>query len=285
MIFDYIIESCNEISDYFGNDFDIKNIEFEEINIYRTHAFKLQAFGRVVKRSVKKSEIMNPHKKLIKELGTNIKMNAKFIEDSLGEYLYHYEMIHVSQDNLSLTKAREDLSKDLISYDLKISKIKEDFIALKEAVDSDIRTTYLKGLKREIKKIKESIKLIDPNLLEDGTHELRRKLRWIIMYIIYPKGLFKYIENSPKTSQYTELFPNDSYQPIQISFETMNFLSKTVFELGKLKDKGLSNNYLKPEHKINDSTEDVINYTFKVIKELIKNKYLDTLKEQISSSI
>ncbi len=283
MIFNYILHSSKEIEDYFLNQFNPDNINIDEINLQRTHAFKIQAFGRIIKRSVKKSKLDNQESKLTRELGENLKLSGKFIEDSIGAYLYHYEMKDFAKDSSLLNKAKKTLIEDTKKIPIHTEKIKISFNEL-NSLSKDLKKIYLKGFKCELKKIKEDIKNIDPNLLEDGTHELRRKLRWVIMYVIYPKGLFKYIEENPDVTKYTKLYPVKGFDAVDISFEVMHFLSESVFALGKVKDEGLAKNYLKPHKNINDSSPEIIHLTKEVISKLFKNRYLKKIKLEISQA-
>ena len=88
---------------------------------------------------------------------------------------------------------------------------------------------------------------IDPALLEDGTHELRRKLRWVVMGFIYPQGLFGYSDRQAEKamSSYTRLVPEPLFKPIGIDSEPLFLISKMVGDLGSVKDAGLESYYLK----------------------------------------
>lgn len=279
MIFQYILESCEEIKDYFNHEFEVSDLQIDQINRQRTNAFKLQAFGRLIRRSYKKT---NLKKAPIGQIGSKIKLSAKFIEDSIGDYLYHYEMKAVSASPEKLMSAAKRLESKASDFSSSIEVIKQNFSQLET---NELRRLYLKGFVREIKKIQKDVEKIDPKLLEDGTHELRRKLRWIIMYVLYPKGLFSYKEAHPKVSKYTKLYPNEEFQPVQISFWIMNELSRFVYELGQIKDKGLSKNYNKPHSFINESEAITIEKTTKVLDYLFQNNPLEALRAEVKKAL
>jgi len=251
----------------------------EELSTVRTEAFKIQAFGRLIKRSGKKS---SDEGQMVRTLGDNIKTSAKFIEDSIGELLHHYEMSeHLkNKDRLEEAQLRFTLVKSDFEQHLAwISK------SLEVIENLDLRALYLKGLIKELKKLEEKCNEIDPKLLEDGTHELRRTLRWVIMYIIYPTGLFKYKEKSPKTNEYTKLQTVKGMTPHKVSFTDVNFLSQAVHQLGQAKDEGLIENYSKTLSELNSSKPHIVELTKNILSVLKKDKVLSNLRSNLKEQV
>ena len=122
----------------------------------------------------------------------------------------------------------------------------------------NLKYRYLKGLRRELKKLKEKkIKRIDPQLLEDGTHELRRSLRWAVMGFIYPQGLFQYAPTAEPIvpSQYTQLQPDLEGDPVTIPYHSLALLSDWVGQLGKIKDQGLLKTYRNNHQSLEESLD------------------------------
>jgi len=279
MKFNYINLCCDQIEEYFKSKKFCNEFTIVDINTQRTNVFMVQAFGRIIKKAYKKN---NLKKSEIRQAGESIKTSAKFIEDSIGDYLYHYEMKEFSKSTEHLKNAEYRLEENIKNFEKHLLIIREAFLKLDI---KKLRKNYLKGCVNELKSIKAAIALIDPELLEDGTHELRRKLRWVIMYIIYPKGLFKYKDQSPKVTKYTKLEPLEAYKPVLISFKCLNFLSNSVYKLGKTKDAGLALNYNKSHLYINDSNPDAIKLTQEILSNLKKNESIKTLRKEIKKSI
>lgn len=275
--FNYLDQAHKKISTYFVRPHTKYTVS--ELTLTRTEAFKIQAFGRILKSAGKKS---SDEGKMIRTLGENLKTSSKFIEDCIGEFLHHHEMSVSSKNKSRLDEAEMRftiLKGDIAQHIAWLGK------SLDLVKNLELKTLYLKGLTRELKKLEDSIEEINPILLEDGTHKLRRKLRWAIMHIIYPQGLFAYKEHNIKMNEYTELKPSTDGETIKISFTSINFLSAAVFELGKAKDEGLKENYNKTRSEINSSKPQIVALTKEVLADLKRNKVLSKLRSEIKSQI
>jgi len=276
-LFKYISDAHSTISKY-SLILDSEH-KVEDLIYVRTEAFKIQAFGRLIKRSGKKS---SDEGQMIRTLGDNLKASAKFIEDSIGELLHHYEMSEHLKNMNRLEEAK-----------LRFTIVKSDFEQHQDWIlksldilkNLDVHALYLKGLVKELKKLEEKCENINPKLLEDGTHELRRTLRWAIMYIIYPTGLFHYKEKSPKTNEYTKLKSVKGAAPLTISFKDVNFLSQAVHRLGEAKDEGLTENYSKTLSEINSSKPHIVDLTKEILNVLKKDKVFSKLRSDIKEQI
>jgi hypothetical protein len=276
-LFNYLLEAHKKISTFFSSG--SHKYSPKDLIRVRAEAFKLQAFGRVLKRAGNKS---SDEGQMIRTLGDNLKSSAKFIEDSIGELLHHMEM-----------GEHFDNKKRVEEAELRFSIVKGDFEQhldwIEKSLDLikslDLKPLYLSGLIKELKKLQGSVEDIDPELLEDGTHELRRKLRWAIMHVIYPKGLFKYKESRPKTTVFTKLTKVKEIDPIVISFDSIDFLSTSVFDLGEVKDEGLIENYSKTKSEINSSKPHIVDLTKTILADLKRNKSLKTLRKEIKEQI
>ena len=139
----------------------------------------------------------------------------------------------------------------------------EDILATDSA---DFRKDYIKFLSKTISKIEEEYRKgeLDPHLLEEGIHEIRRKIRWISIYAKISGGFIqtqksektnseykKYLTEQIITSPFSKLPPcPKGVEPITIRFENFAALCWMIEALGKLKDEGL--NYEKQVHLLGD---------------------------------
>jgi len=255
----------------------------ENLGKIRTEAFKLQSFGRIIKRAGAKT---TDEGLMIRDLGENIKESAKFIEDSLGDFLHHIEMsVHIkNQGRVEEAELRYKIAKgDFVQH---LDWIAKAYSVLQEL---DIESLYLKGTVRELKKISKSALNIDPNLLEDGTHELRRKLRWVIMYITYPQGLFSYFNAPTSVNSFLKLTPIERSStlkpPISVPFPALERLSTAVYRLGQSKDSGLRANYFKNPSEINSSTPQIVKLTQNILTELQQDKHIEHIRSEIKKQL
>jgi len=276
-LFNYLNIAHDKISAYFAKKTTKHSIA--DLTEIRTETFKLQAFGRILKRAGKKS---SDEGQMIRLLGDNLKVSSKFIEDSIGELLYHSEMNENLENKSRLDEAELIFTILKVDIDQHIRWIAK---SLEVISNLELKALYLKGLTKELKKLEEAVEDINPKLLEDGTHQLRRKLRWAVMHVIYPAGLFAYKEKSPKVTEFTGLVEVKGFKPIVIPFESINYLSTAVYELGEVKDEGLRANYSKTQSELNSSKPHIIELTKKILSDLKRNKALSLLNSEIKNQI
>ncbi len=251
----------------------------------RTDAFKLQSFGRVLRRCGDDRYI---------DIGNSIRDDAKFCEDAMGRFLYSYEMFCMVKKGSSLyDQSASDLLVayfDFIEIIPEILSKQKNIKLMIEELPSDhleLKKLYLKGLRKELKKIKNKISEIDSLKLEDGTHKLRRLLRWVIMHIIYPQGLFGF-KDIPKDgpSQFLVLKPSAVNEPVSLSYALFSELSSYVGTLGSCKDKLLYHHYevgLNNELvDINKSNQATINLTRNIIDGINGQKLIKKIRKEIS---
>ncbi len=256
----------------------------KELEEARVQAFKIQAFSRVLRKAFKKE---SPERLLIDELKTL----SKSIEDQIGNYLYYFEM-HVfaqkeaDEKNISSSKKQLENSKDILlkKRNALLEKSHRTTSIISSILsDFDLKKYYLKGLLKELKSLEEKMKLIDPKLLEDGTHELRRLIRWVIMYFVYPENLFIYDENNINHDKYTQLSNSktSSNDLVEIHYKSIKTLSQWVGELGSMKDAGLYENFIKPKKDHNVSQPEIIKLTKTILKDSKKLKPFKKLRKAL----
>ncbi len=257
----------NEFVEHFLLEQSIENITAEIIKL-RTDAFQLEAYGRILRNS-KDNDLAIA--------GSQLRLAAKGIEDCLGRFLYYVEMFELTQ--IKSKKILSDAKSDVIIASLELMtelpEFQKQLSIIKKCLSQTpqdfavLRKHYLKGARKELKKIHNKIiDEIDSNLLEDGTHKLRRLIRWVIMYFIYPQGLFGFEDKTlAETSKYLNLSPSSMNDPIMLDYWMLKKLSDFVGQLGSQKDEGLFQHYL---HSLKGHTVD-INISDKKTIELTKS--------------
>ena len=254
----------------------------------RTAAFRIQALSRVLRRGFEKSESRKASKKL--------KKVSKFIEDSLGAVVYHREMHSDLMKDPEFDMYAELSAAKMAEAEMKFQALAAELEEKTQEMNGllgdilncgmDLREIYLKGIGVELNKIRRDVGELDPNLLEDGTHELRRKIRWVNMYINYPQGLFGYRDPSAPTNPYTELNPHVANRPVFLDHVPVLELSDMIYRLGKIKDNGLLAHYLREleghvdEHDINRSTPEIVELTRKILDRLFEGRVIEQIAEQ-----
>lgn len=252
----------------------------------RTDTFKLQAYGRVLRRSKDINIAKN---------GNSIRDTSKVIEDSIGKFLYYFEMFELASDKAKpqLEQAKSDVLLALFNFLDQIIVIRKNTNLLQFAMASlpkdfkILRKVYLKGVRKELKKIQTKIcEEINPEYLEDGTHKLRRLIRWVIMYFIYPQGLFQF-DKIPAggASPFLNIQPQKSNLPVTLSYKELAALSLYVGQLGQQKDEGLFKHYTQEinGHKVNINLSDskTIDRTKNIISKIKKDKFILNLRRQL----
>ena len=253
----------------------------------RVDAFKLQAFGRVMKRAFdKKSE------REMYQIAKQIQKDSKFIEDQIGSITYFEEMHEALSEKKGLDQSLQKISsqkvrnshQNFLNKRQELQKKSENLVALVNQLilsSQDLRKDYLRGMKNEILRIRQKLEEIDPTQHEDGTHEFRRKIRWVSMYVFYPQGLFGDQKKNVKTNQYTSLKPSQENDPILIDHRVYFPISDAIYLLGKGKDEGSVENYiteLKQGHADhNQSRPEEVQLTQKLLDQILKEGYLEAL--------
>jgi len=278
--------------DWAGTEADSMSKERSSYEALRVQTFKLESLGRIFKRASKK----DPE---LRTLGTHIKDRAKFIEDTIGQYLYIVEMDAAFDQQKRPETFRFELDKRVgLAADKLASQAhlclgaSYELEGLLESLllgDRDLRKSYLKGLTKNLSRIQKKIKDIDPEKLEDGTHELRRQLRWVIMGVVYANDLFFYKNKETLGSQkkYLSLSGSARKGALVLNAEPLVMLSESVGLLGQVKDMGLEEHFfsgfLSPHQgkDINESFLEAIQATERVLELCESTRPLEHLIQQI----
>lgn len=228
----------------------------------RNNFFDLEAAFRIFRKT---------HSKDVAEPLYEIYKSA---EDAIGKY----DFISSSSSQIaSDTKLSEALKEKIILQEKKArielkqflhkekwlpdatDNVSEQAEQMKEilATDSaDFRNDFIKFLSKTLSKIDEEYHKgeLDPHLLEEGIHEIRRKIRWISIYAKISGGFIqtqkkekingeykKYLTEEITSSPFIKLPAcPEGVSPITIRFENFAALSWMIRALGELKDEGLN---------------------------------------------
>jgi hypothetical protein len=243
----------------------------------RNNFFDLEAAFRIFRKTHSK-EVADPLYEIYKSA-----------EDSLGKY----DFINSSSSKiLSDTELPEALKEKIIHQEKKarielkqflhkekwlpdatenVSKQAEKMKDILATDSEDFRYEYIKFLSKNISKIDEEYRKgeLDPHLLEEGIHEIRRKIRWISIYAKISGGFIQTQKKEKINSEYKKYLTEEiisspfiklplcpeGLEPITIRFENFVALSWMIQALGELKDEGL--NYENQTHLLGEekSTE------------------------------
>ncbi len=228
----------------------------------RNNFFDLEAAFRIFRKTHSK-EVAEPLYEIYKSS-----------EDAIGKY----DFISSSSSKIaSDTKLSEELKEKIIHQEKKarielkqflkkenwlpdatenVSKQAEQMEDILSTDSDDFRNDYIKFLSKTISKIDEEYRKgeLDPHLLEEGIHEIRRKIRWISIYAKISGGFIQTQKSEKVNSEYKKYLTEDSIsspfiklppcpkgvEPINIRFENFVALSWMIQELGDLKDEGLN---------------------------------------------
>ena len=228
----------------------------------RNNFFDLEAAFRIFRKTHSK-EVAEPLYEIYKSA-----------EDAIGKY----DFVNSSSSKiLSDAKLTEELKEKIIHREKKarielkqflkkknwlpdatenVSKQLEQMEEILETDSEDFRNDYIKFLSKTLSKIDEEYRKgeLDPHLLEEGIHEMRRDIRWISIYAKISGGFIqtqkkekinseykKYLTEEIISSPFIKLPPcPEGVEPITIRFENFAALSWMIQELGKLKDEGLT---------------------------------------------
>lgn len=243
----------------------------------RNNFFDLEAAFRIFRKTLSK-EVAEPLHEIYKSA-----------EDSLGKY----DFISSSSSKIaSDTKLSEAIREKIIHQEKKarielkqflhkekwlpdatenVSKQAEKMKDILATDSEDFRYEYIKFLSKNISKIDEEYRKgeLDPHLLEEGIHEIRRKIRWISIYAKISGGFIQTQKKEKINSEYKKYLTEEiisspfiklplcpeGLEPITIRFENFAALSWMIQALGELKDEGL--NYENQTHLLGEekSTE------------------------------
>ncbi len=191
----------------------------------------------------------------------------KKFENLLGQVDLKASLLQLSKDlkEPKLVSYFSDLKKksesDLIlalAKDLSLKEIRKDLVNFPKwkspKKDKKIHVTYLvKELERLSKDIKKR-KFTDSDI-EKGLHELRRRIRWIVIHVQNLNGFTQYdhsvsvsskvnsflnelTEANPHLteSKYLQMTPSEVSNPLAISFKVHSILCEIVSTIGSAKD-------------------------------------------------
>ncbi|MBK9636694.1 MAG: hypothetical protein IPO63_02345 [Bacteroidetes bacterium] len=228
----------------------------------RNNFFDLEAAFRIFRKT---------HSKDVAEPLYDIYKSA---EDAIGKYDF---ISSSSSKILSNTKLPEELKEKIIHQEKKarielkqfihrenwlpdatenVSKQGEQMEDILATESEDFRKDFIKFLSKTISKIDEEYRKgeLDPHLLEEGIHEIRRNIRWISIYAKISGGFIqtqksektnieykKYLSKDITSSPFIKLPPCPAgVEPISLRFENFAALSWMIQALGELKDEGLN---------------------------------------------
>lgn len=170
------------------------------INDLRTPLFMLEGLARIY-RKIYDKKVFEPFLILIKKL-----------EDALEEYDYWYVLHQQLQPIENIATVKNKVASNIDNAKTTIMQIltedgwlNEDFIELNLSVlasiswkdETDSRKEFKKVYQKEIDKIKKFINTLQFPLasMEDEVHELRRKIRWLSIYIHASDGPFELVSD------------------------------------------------------------------------------------------
>lgn len=175
-------------------------------------------------------------KKLPEEIKEKINHQEKKARIELKQFLHKEDW---------LPDAMENVSKQL-----------EQMEEILKTDSDDFRKEFIKFLTKTLSKIDEEYRKgeLDPHLLEEGIHEMRRDIRWISIYAKISGGFIQTQKNEKTNSEYKKYLTDDiisspfiklppcpgGVEPINIRFENFAALSWMIQALGELKDEGLN---------------------------------------------
>ena len=209
-----------------------------------------------------------------KDVAESLMETYKEAEDALGKYDFENTTAQLLLKNSELPAAIKDgtlLSKKKALIELKQFLLKnkwlpdathlvtaqtnkmEDILSVSFA---DFRDNFIDFLSKTARKTTEQYRKgeLDPHLLEEGIHEIRRKIRWISIYAKISGGIIQTQKNEKVNSEYKKYLTEEiisspfiklplcpeGVEPITIRFENFAALSWMIQALGELKDEGLN---------------------------------------------
>jgi hypothetical protein len=238
----------------------------------RNVLFKLEALYRIY-RSFEDEDLFN-----------DLLSKSKEVEDQLGQYDFHLwiyndislnknipkEVIEHFKKSVSIAENSLKIFLEKTGWLLSTSKNYQiDIPKLKELKWPSIENFTLKLNKILIKQVSKIIHDFDDNdynldEIEEGIHELRRKIRWISIYASSVEGIVQLKPSKNSTASFQKYLQpevvNNPYnklpakpkelKPIYIKSIYFYALSWIIEELGKLKDEGLFKSHIISELKL-----------------------------------
>ncbi len=255
----------------------------------RNHFFRLEGFCRLLRES-EKGKAYETFYSIFKEA-----------EDRLGKYDFHFQLVNdfekittLPDEALSWFRYRLEESGTVLTKFLsnegwilhhppKLMEFKKLLIQSPDISERSFKAllgkTMVDYLQKIVKKYSEG--KLDPYRIEEGLHEIRRKLRWISIYAQISGGMIQlnkskkevglsacYFDPEITNSSFLK-FPDPpaGTAPIQISLPCFTALSWMINYLGELKDRGLKTEALKEwlETKHSYSSDEIQRFLKKVI--------------------
>lgn len=227
----------------------------------RTSFFDLEAACRIFRKTHSKviaEPLLEMYKSaedaigkydFIKQSGSEILKNGKLLEEIKDKVLLQEKKAQIELKQFLLREKWLPDATDKVTNHLELMK------NILETDSSEFRNDFIQFLKYSTLKIDKEYRKgeLDPHLIEEGIHEIRRKLRWISIYAKIAGGFIqtraskkvppeyeKYITQEVILSPFTQLPEcQKEVEPILIKQENFLALSWIIQALGELKDKGL----------------------------------------------
>lgn len=233
----------------------------------RNHYFYVETICRIG-RDLGSEEVFEKHLKKFKEA-----------EDILGQYDFFFSLSEATSHVPECRERFEELhGENFATAGEKLHNL------LEEERDSKQHSTFLKDCKeiefdkpeklqkefgvfliKAIQKLSKGWEKgeFNPDEIETGIHELRRKLRWLSLYAQVSNGMIQltgkevkteiaevYVTREILTSPFLQ-FPKapEGIRPLEIKFAHFAALSSLIATLGELKDAGLTLEALNAEEK------------------------------------
>ena len=225
----------------------------------RTILFRLEALSRIG-RSIY-------GKKIFKEVYEAFKL----MEDGLGAIEYYDEFFTEFSLNKSLPKKflnfystgikseTDKLNKDIAENNFCTDEFIKKTILLVNNIKwlpaNEERNSFIDFMIKQCRKIREDLDSGDLNFidLENGLHEVRRKIRWLSIYAAVVNGIIQLKKNKIKNSGFKNYLtpevinlpfnimppPIKGIKSIYIQSDNFYALSWLINELGAIKDEGL----------------------------------------------
>jgi hypothetical protein len=227
----------------------------------RNYFFKCEALCRIFRAAVDKKYFDNYY-----ELFKNV-------EDQLGNFDYHEALFTEISSTIKSPETfltyfknnRDDSYKSLQSFlkkekwlaqkSSKYEEINSDLLSVEYPSQHALRSSLGKYIIKQLEKVTEEYAngKLDPENIESGIHEIRRKLRWVSIYAqvcdgwiqlkpvnLHLEELSVYLTDEIIKSPFNVLPPaTKDIAPLHIETNHFYALSWIIAELGKLKDEGM----------------------------------------------
>ena len=247
----------------------------KQYKVLRGAAFRIQSLGKVYRKLDEDRKIDPAIMEIVKSFDDGltegpfdlIRRLGKSLEDSLGAYDMEKELVDVLEDagasetELSAAKARKEAKrKEIEAYMNEHWKSGNYRRLIQTMLDQnpwlsskDDREFYGKRVRKRLEKLQGKFEdgAFPVEEVEDGTHELRRQIRYIAMMMQHSDGLFeldksetlikafKHLKDDPVADSMFAKLPSVKVEsPIRIPWVIYLAITKYVYELGLAKDSG-----------------------------------------------